>query len=615
MSWKDSIKPIEAAPSTDDTSASSWRSTIKNHDESGLGQDIGDALKGLGQGATLGFGDELLGGAEALKDLITDPTAHLQDLLDRYRKHQKENEKAYEEARERSPWLTTGGELVGGLALPGGAALNAGKELGIAGKLALGAGIGATAGAGGSTGSLKEGERGQLAQDIGIGSVMGAGAEGAGMAVGKGISKAKETAENLAKEYDFIKQLGIARERGLDRKGFISNSDKNEITKGTTSLSEDIAKRLDEGTGQYAKEQYKSGINSINRNIVLSDENLEPLSNFSESLNKYINKEVPTFEVINAKAIKENIDKAINGEMSPQELKKLTVFLREKFKDPTKSAFYGSAHDAIRAIEKNNFELLGETYPHINKTYRQDKELKEALTSDIPESIRTRQIGDSHNPEELIYNKTKDIINNSGRDYSDAKKGLNRLNQFADKIEELRSGRKAGMEGPMTGTGLKPVGEGPILQNDNIFNHNIANPNLLDAGGLDDALVARIRKQADLEGTLHKMQGTEFTSDSPLFSFNTGKRSLLYTTNFAAQGEGFLRDVGQKFYSAPKEHLLNISATLKVSPKTAWMGQALENAANNPGSVSKNAIMFSIMQHPEARQQVANILGVKGDGK
>jgi hypothetical protein len=86
--------------------------------------DIGDFLKGAGQGVTLGFGDEILAALQA--------TLKPSELswYESYRKKQQENEQAYKEAQERSPWLTLGGEVASGFLIPGGAAIKGAKALG-----------------------------------------------------------------------------------------------------------------------------------------------------------------------------------------------------------------------------------------------------------------------------------------------------------------------------------------------------------------------------------------------------------------------------------------------------------------------------------------------------
>jgi hypothetical protein len=62
-------------------------------------------VRGLAQGATLGFGDELTGGAEALLDKIR---GHHEELGKLYAKHRDEARKANEAAKAANP-LTYGG--------------------------------------------------------------------------------------------------------------------------------------------------------------------------------------------------------------------------------------------------------------------------------------------------------------------------------------------------------------------------------------------------------------------------------------------------------------------------------------------------------------------------
>ena len=85
-------------------------------------ENIKDVLAGLGQGATFGFGDEVLA---ALQATLAKPENV--SWYEDYRRRQKENEEAYKQMQKRSPLLTMGGELVGSFPLPIGGFLKGAK--------------------------------------------------------------------------------------------------------------------------------------------------------------------------------------------------------------------------------------------------------------------------------------------------------------------------------------------------------------------------------------------------------------------------------------------------------------------------------------------------------
>ena len=129
---------------------------------------------GLGQGATMGFGDEIVGAVEAAKESAEEGS--FEDFYNKYRQHQKENEALMEEAKARSPWLYGAGNLAGGvgaaIAMPVGGLAKGSTMLARAGYGALeGAGYGALMGAGESKSTIEDPNR--LAEDIASGGIMG----------------------------------------------------------------------------------------------------------------------------------------------------------------------------------------------------------------------------------------------------------------------------------------------------------------------------------------------------------------------------------------------------------------------------------------------------------
>lgn len=139
------------------------------------------ALRGAGQGATLGFGDELAAGVGALIGNDNAPTLgqRYTNLRDSFR---RDNAKA----REAHPGVSMAGEMVGGLPLAiatGGQA----KGLSLGGKIAAGAGTGALFG-GLSAAGASEGDPNQAGADAGGGALLGGALGGALPLVGRTIA-------------------------------------------------------------------------------------------------------------------------------------------------------------------------------------------------------------------------------------------------------------------------------------------------------------------------------------------------------------------------------------------------------------------------------------------
>lgn len=140
--------------------------------------------RGAWQGGTMGFADELVGGAEALKDKAMGSDEALADL---YRQHRDESRENFQRAEEANPGLTTAGRVAGGVAtalVPG-----LGPAKGLTGAVKMGAALGAAQGLGESEADLTKGEVGEAAKDTALGGVLGGAAGGVAHGIAAGVGK------------------------------------------------------------------------------------------------------------------------------------------------------------------------------------------------------------------------------------------------------------------------------------------------------------------------------------------------------------------------------------------------------------------------------------------
>lgn len=126
-------------------------------------------LRGAAQGATLGFSDEIAGGAGALWDSLSpDQKKSFEDL---YIQNRDESRSANKAAQEANPITYGASEIGGGVATAFVPGLNAGKLATLGGRVAANAGLGALAGAG-----MSEADNASaLAKDAAIGGALAGG--------------------------------------------------------------------------------------------------------------------------------------------------------------------------------------------------------------------------------------------------------------------------------------------------------------------------------------------------------------------------------------------------------------------------------------------------------
>lgn len=180
---------------------------------------VESGLRGAAQGLTFGGADEL---TAALESALTDKT---------YQKALEESRGAYKAAEEAHPYVTTAGNIVGGIGGAaglgtlggavglGGAAAKGAQALTTAQKLAnaakIGAGYSALTGLGTSEKSLTE-QPLELAKDVtqeaAIGSVAGPLLHGAGQLAGKAIKAGTQQASKVGVVQNILKSFETGKE-------------------------------------------------------------------------------------------------------------------------------------------------------------------------------------------------------------------------------------------------------------------------------------------------------------------------------------------------------------------------------------------------------------------
>lgn len=229
-----SARAVENAPTNDLFAAPSPEELGQQPKQQEVGS-IEAALRGLGQGASLGFADEI---SAAVRAPFSEKT--YEELRDQARA-------ADTAAKEQHPYLYGGGELGGAIGtafIPG---LNLAKLPSVGGRVAAAAGIGAAAGLGGSDADLLKGEIGQAAKDTATGGAIG----GVFGAAAEALSPAMRYVSKKASERAVASALDTIHPRMAELKKFYGSDKLQQI--GRELIDQNIIKPFDTADDVYRK--------------------------------------------------------------------------------------------------------------------------------------------------------------------------------------------------------------------------------------------------------------------------------------------------------------------------------------------------------------------------
>lgn len=578
---------------------------------------IQDALASLGEGATLGFRDEILGALKAAGTVATSDKK-LEDLYNLYRQYQKEEEEGYKQIEAEHPTAALAGELAGGFLIPGGVfgqGAKAATSLGRIGQAAkAGAAIGAITGAGKSEGTVDDLEK--LGKDVLTG---GAGGAAIGGALGGAGELVKKGFEGLKKTGPMGENLAYSFERGAKKgEGFIGPSSEKRIT-GTkkelggkfgemmygeegpiTQTSKEIGDYFSKATQKGAKvnvledENLRSKIaqtfqdlednNLLNPTKRLKDIEDPVLGDIFKALDRKgsVGQSMSSNEI---KTFSSNVDALLKGELSPEETYKFARWLQgdevpgmaklgsSKFKQLIPDDLIYSLKEAAKQSADN---ALAEEGISSEKLFKKFGDVR----SDTVETI-------------LNKGKPKKYSTIWQKDYGKSNVESKLYDEFQNIFDTLQDPSKAG-DIPRDVIRTLEERVSSLKQNYPDLNFN----------KFDDLLkeIKDVSQQAVIRNKL--IANTSHTGSAKGL-MERGLDLVGYGgANIAGQSVNF----GNKIAKAPDRVLIPIAQTLKTSPVVSHLGVALEQALVNNQQSAKNAAMFAIMQNPEARKAVEDMV-------
>lgn len=594
---------------------------------SSYGQDVVDVLASAGQGATLGFGDEALA---ALQATLAKPENV--SWYEEYRKRQKENEEAYKQMQERSPILTTAGELAGGFLMPGGmflkgaktAATEAGmaaRALGATEKAAkkaedlsklysatkAGAGIGALAGIGTSEKTIEEPkeliESGIKGAAIG-GALSGVGTK-SGQFIGDYIAESPKIQRAL-RVFNLEKEgTNLTTEEGQqkiwDRLKEASDETVNELENVFKDQKNQLNKFFQEKGAEIPRNEGSANLSEKIKNIFTEDKgSLDPVNLlYKEPVSSIKNEEVKN--AIGKLIGSENLQKLQNQQTSLGELNNIRKNILE--------------------YAKNYSDQLG---PEGKKTIFGEGGILDLLNKSIdihnPNVAKLRSgITSSAMPTEMLLTKTDDVAAAHKRisDYTPAelKDALKKVTNKT--IEDLANLGWSGVRARgKTGEFFKTMKESESsleklakelgLEREYKFNPEAMEKKLMDVS-------------KDISAAKSQVGEKPYSSDEDIKSLVKGimPSSGLLESGFSQTAAKLGRlesNLGQpvskmlKAGKATTAQLQEWSELLKKSsnPAARKIGESAAAAFESGDAASKAAMINTIMQNPTARQFLMN---------
>jgi hypothetical protein len=626
---------------------------IKSSKPSAIGQAVIGTAKGIGsgikslaestaqtipdvavlgaQGALAGWSDEAIAGLKA-STVTPFSEESWSDLYERYKKVEEERIK---KARESSPWLGTGAEIVGA-AVPaiGMAVLSKGKSIPkstqdlksimkTAGKIGLAEG--AIGGLGSSEASLikaAQGDIGEIEEAIkdtaggaAVGAIAGPVLSAAGYGAGKALKGVGSKMGEFTEKYAPLRQAKEAFESKFKGVDFESDAGNLQLIREQNKFSDKVASDILSFENILGKELNDTIVNSSKKGVKIATQDLDPLIKTAEEIlgtkknyNKKILQELKSFEITPSQTAELGTN-IVERSSDPNSLYRLRDVIKNKLSeldlktDKEEFAVLNELQNAIKnKLENNvdgfknantNFELfrssVGETI--INRGKNLSLSIKDPTTQTEQLQRIRKYASDLPNYKQTLTDIINSDISAAGRfgtSGDSARLTFDSLQKNIKKFEEL------------TGKKIKDYGID------------------LDA----DTIASDLKKRSDVSGIRQKIHGYDAGYGE---SSNLGKGSaLLKGIYMAPRYAGTAARVGKEVVKQTSEALPSPSKLLgklnnlsddrlykladSVGDRFPSQAKALKDSLKEKNSYRRNAVIFSLSQNPEFRNTAPYIM-------
>lgn len=657
-SWKDTIQDDTQPKSWKDTIQDDETSLMETEipltpfvdptiqDAANFAQPLAETAQdfsiGAAQGATLGAADEIGGGISALLEkglgFIPGTGAHKtkevneqlgipnESLADSYRGYQQSSEDAFQAAGDRSPIVNTLGSITGSVTT----GIGAGKLLGIgnqakgaksvydvykdSGKLKAGVELlkrGGTTYAKAapaiaaesalvSEGNLDDEQgREKLGQDVlgglafGLPAILGLeGATGLVAPAAKaGLNAVDQKFGNFVKDNPFMRKYGIGVKHGemgtkptteaglnalegqqIDRtRGMLDN-----VYAADKTLGKAVGKSIEDATASGARLDIAKPVTKALKALNFSYSTFEDMA-----------------ENPRGRKIFDKIQSNMSGDVSPSEAKDvlddIDAFIGKFNASRTKTTQEEAILSTLNKVRKELSDQMKKDIPAYGQAAERFTEFRHLvpetiLSKDKPVDVTGIFMGNLRNSDDKLYSALNEL-----------QMGATSQGSGSSNIRKSFGNAQAGM---------KEFEANEALRNAELIKQG-KTPNVSPLVQNADAFTNQMKQYSDEANFLRDIQTVKSpnpgSSAKEVAGSMFGKAGALRTSLMVGKIKKPIADISKKAYNMPAEKLGTLASQMKTTPGLRILGQALEEGLANGDQAKKNAAIFSMLQHPEAR--------------
>jgi hypothetical protein len=610
--------------------------------DSDIGQDVDKDItfkelsKLFGQGVTYNNMDELTAALMATKSMLTGDISS-KDWYDKYRKEQVAEQEAIKKIEKEHPKTAFATELAGGIISPINKVLMPAKALGVAGQVAtklpasevikqgaiMGAKGGALAGIGGSEKNIEQPI--EYAKDIAGYGVAG-GAVGGGLStIGTGFTHGLPALkEKLASSSPLGKNIVTAFEKSKEGKGFISSESEARLAKEMEESGQKFGEAIYGEEGPIAKTSkeltdFFQAADDTGTKVAPDEQVIDKLVGAIEDLeaNKLVEFKDVKKQFRDPDSISARIYKVLGRQgdaMSSMSSNEVKIFLEYADKYITGQLSPSEAYNFGRWLEKADIKGLGtlkgsKFVDIVNKLPELSKGIKDNAVLNAEEILgkSSREIFDRFkdvrsSTVETILNKAtpEQLADIWQSDFSKQEIRTKLYKDFQELFKHIGDPSTAGDEGRNTIRVLEQ------RVNDLNKKHPDLKLNIKDL--LDE--VKDVASQRAIRNKLVTTHTGAGGSTSDLIS-KLGDYTGYGGAIVAGKAVNKVASFNNALVKASDATLMPLAQKLKQTPGIGHIGQALEDALNNPKGNAKNAAIFMILQNPEASAAAKGMIGME----